>query len=861
MTFSAPRLRRDLTVSEQSLAGEIIAVVKDPISGSFFRLGEAEYFIAAQLDGETSLEVVRRRVEERFETELPAESLQRFVRMLEKGGLLETGNASASAAGRAARRRARRFQGGILCQRFRVCDPDRLFSRLVGRVRFFFTPHFVVLSALMILFSAGLVAMNWEDVRGSVSRLFQVSALPVALITIFVVITAHEFAHGLTCKYFGGEVHELGLLLIYLQPAFYCNVSDAWLFPRKASRLWVGFAGPYFELFLWSLAAVVWRLTDMESSVNYIAFVVMTSTGIKTLFNFNPLIKMDGYYLLSDYLEIPNLRQKSFSYVGHLIKRLFCGGPPTDSLSRRQRRFCLAYGLVGLIGSVSLLGLAIVKLGSYLVEKEQPMAFVFFAGLLGTKFRSRFRRLFGKSSGAPDPDDDFGSGSGPVDPDAGSDSESGSTARAGSGPGTPAAVPGQTNGHGHGNGNGHAAGPSARAAAAASASAAAPAPAPAPAPAKKRDKRPARPGLRRAILWILLAAATALYLVYGQGELKIRGRFNVLPVRNADVRSEVEGILEELYVEEGQTVHAGDVIARLSDRDWRSELRKTEADIAQSRARLRMLEIGPTAEEIEVARTAVTKARDHLNYSRQRLQRDKSLFEQSLLSRKDFEETQEQAATDENELAVADSKLKLLLKGTRPEEIEAIRAEIARQETQRRFLEEQLRLLTVTSPIDGVIATPELQLMEMRGQLVKKGELIAKVYEIRTITAEIVVSERDIADVTVGQVVRLKARAHPRETFLGKVTAIATVAQINASSSSGAVFAAGAQTASGSTAFSRANVNPKTILVTTRIDNQALLLKPEMTGQAKIFCGSKRPLDLLIRRLTRTLNVEFWSWL
>src|SRR5437762_11088942 len=133
---------------------------------------------------------------------------------------------------------------------------------------------------------------------------------------------AHEFAHGLTCKHFGGEVRELGVLLLYFQPAFYCNVSDAWLFPEKSKRRWVGFAGPYFELFLWACAVLVWRLTDPETWLNSGALAVLAVSGVKTLLNFNPLLKLDGYYLLSDALDMPNLRQRSYAYVGGRLKRL-----------------------------------------------------------------------------------------------------------------------------------------------------------------------------------------------------------------------------------------------------------------------------------------------------------------------------------------------------------------------------------------------------------------------------------------------------------------------------------------------------------------------------------------------------------
>src|SRR5207244_12704875 len=126
--------------------------------------------------------------------------------------------------------------------------PYRVFSRLIGGIWFLVTSYFLALSVAVILFAVGVAITNWDDVRGDVARLFQISSLPLAFLTVFLVITAHEFGHGLTCKHFGGEVHEMGFMLIYLQPALYCNVSDAWLFPEKAKRLWVAFAGPCIEL-------------------------------------------------------------------------------------------------------------------------------------------------------------------------------------------------------------------------------------------------------------------------------------------------------------------------------------------------------------------------------------------------------------------------------------------------------------------------------------------------------------------------------------------------------------------------------------------------------------------------------------
>src|SRR6185436_10731524 len=128
--------------------------------------------------------------------------------------------------------------------------------------------------------AVGLTASNWTEIELDLPRLYSVQSLALAWCIAMLVIVAHEFAHGLTCKHFGGSVREIGFLLLYFQPAFYCNVSDAWLFPEKSKRLWVSFAGAYFEIFLWSLATVVWRVTDPYTLINYVALVVMATSGV-----------------------------------------------------------------------------------------------------------------------------------------------------------------------------------------------------------------------------------------------------------------------------------------------------------------------------------------------------------------------------------------------------------------------------------------------------------------------------------------------------------------------------------------------------------------------------------------------------
>jgi len=848
MTPRLPRLRSDLIVRAQQTAHGTSVVIKDPISGKFFRLGEAEQFIVQQLDGETSMEVIRQRAESSFGAVLPIESLNVFIQNLKKNGILETMEARKIDV----RPGKARFRGSPLYCRFRIFDPCRLLRRLLPWTGFFYTSFFVLLSAATILAAAGVTISSWADFREELPLLYSSwSAISAILALNFLVVGAHEFGHGLTCTRFGGEVHEMGCALVFLQPAFYCNVSDAWLFAEKSKRLWVGFAGPYFELFLWSLAVTTWRLTEPDTWIHFVALSVMATSGLKTLLNFNPLIKLDGYYLLSDCLEIPNMRRRSFRYVGNLVEKLFGleSLEETGDLSRRERTIFSIYGTLALAGSFSILGFILVSAGGSLVEGRTPTAVLITLGMLALKYRRRFRRMFGKTSGASGSfdDEDFDT------PEKANDLEESTVPRESShfamsngatGVQEPAPLVDRTDaeapnstGHAVTSENGDRSG----------------------APdksddAKKKKKRRWGRAVRRTV-WLALAACAALALVRGHAELRVAGPFNVLPIDNSDVRAAVDGVIDRIYVHEGDYVRQGQPVARLIDIDTRAALEKTEAQLAEADAKLRMQVAGPTANEIEVAKANVTKAEDNFKYAQIRLAMAKKVFDENLLSRKEYEDVAALESAARNDLAVARDQLTLLVSGTRPEDIEATKAQIEQFKADQRHLGEQRRMLTVYSPSTGVVATPTLQLKQLTHQLVKKGDLIAKVFDLRTVTAQIAVDEKDIADVRVNQKVELRARAYPNDVFYGTVNFVSTSVLGNT-----ATNASGGEAAPVAITPSSSSSAKKSILVTTQIDNHSLLLKPEMTGQAKILCGRRRALDLLTRRFTHAVKVEFWSW-
>ena len=803
----SPRLRIDLIVSRQEAPDGVFYVYKDPATRRFFRFREPEHLIAQQLDGRSSLVAIVQKLAGEFESALSVDVLEQYVEQLRRLGLLQT-DQPASVVEAPLRQRV---AGSPLYVRLKAFDPDRLLDRLVGKVWFCFTPAFSAVSLAIFLAAVGIWIVHWDEIVRDLEQLYRFDALLLAWITVLLVTTAHEFAHGLTCKQFGGKVHEIGLLLLYFQPAFYCNISDAWLFPEKSKRLWVTFAGAYLDLFVWSVATLAWWAVEPDTWVSFLALIVMATSAVKTFFNMNPLIKLDGYYLLSDYLDIPNLRQRSMAYLKGVVAGPWRSTDRVADVTRRERRIYVAYGLLAGVYSTWLLSVIALHFGGYLVEQYQGAGFLAFSGLLMTVFRNPLSRATGKL----------------------------------------------------------------------------------PAPLRRRPSEIVR--LPRRVVRAGLIAVALAVLFLARLELKVSGEFTVRPVRNADVRAAVDGTIAEVYVNEGDRVRSGDVLLRLSDRDHRAELEKVEAGIAEKRATLNMLRAGPRDEEVAISRdgiqtaktryehaklrveeaerirgTRLSKAEATVKAAEERLQyvvndrnRSKELFAQGLIPRKQLDDAEQEVTLRQRELEVAqaerqlisvdtltearqevaitekqvheaDGKYRLLVAGARPETIQATEAEIARLETERRYLAEQVRLTTVVSPETGIVTTPKLK--EKAGEYVRKGDLLLKVYEMGTITPEVTIPEKEIADVKPGQKVVMKARAYPGLSFPGTVKAIAPAA------------------------IEDSALRRKVFRVTIALDEPSDLLKAEMTGNAKILCGTRPVAQLLTRRIARYLRVEFWSW-
>jgi len=194
----------------------------------------------------------------------------------------------------------------------------------------------------MMLAALMLVASQWQTFSSRLpdfQSFFNWHSIVYFWCSLAIIKIIHEFGHGLTAKHYGGEVHEMGMLFLVLTPALYCDVTDSWLLPSKWKRIWISAAGIYVECFLASLATFVWWNTE-QGLLNSLSLATMFICSVNTImFNANPLLRYDGYYVMSDYLEIPNLRVKSTQFFAYLFQEKVLGLEiPVQSYMPRSRR-------------------------------------------------------------------------------------------------------------------------------------------------------------------------------------------------------------------------------------------------------------------------------------------------------------------------------------------------------------------------------------------------------------------------------------------------------------------------------------------------------------------------------------------
>ncbi len=399
-----PRLTPGTIVRRIAGVEESYVVAREPEERRFFKFEDWEYDLFALLDGTRSLSELAEEFNARHpEIGADVQWMADYVEGLRQIGLIEKSEQERHLVmmDKLKSLRRRRFydaESTLFEIRVPMLDPDRLMERIMRYIHWWWSPWFV--GAWLVAFAVvlGFLIHHWDLYWAGFFEFWNLPEKTVwGWVAFFAVILGvdlwHELGHGFTCKRFGGEVHDIGFMLFYFEPAFYCMVDDSYMFPRRSHRMYAAFGGGYFELMLCSLSLAVWLLTPAEWWIHGAAMTLVFFTGLSAIaLNFNPLIKLDGYYVLMDWLDVPNLREDSFEYIGDLAKKLLLRlRVEPKPISRRRRRIYLAYGVLSVVYTAVLFVVLYGFARRWFVGWFGPVGYIVLLGLIAFVFRRRIR--------------------------------------------------------------------------------------------------------------------------------------------------------------------------------------------------------------------------------------------------------------------------------------------------------------------------------------------------------------------------------------------------------------------------------------------------------------------------------------
>jgi putative peptide zinc metalloprotease protein len=857
-----PRLAADVEIAEQRDGDRSAFVIGSLAVGRFMLLRENEEKVRLLLDGNRTPSAVCAEFGQQHGAALSLPTLTKFLAKLDEAGILD---------GERDHRPPPPDQqpGTQFYSRFSLFNPDRLFSYTVAGLRWVWTPEFVIYT-LLLMFSALLLALLNPAELTSYSFYMATEHYLMIFLAGLVVGFAHEFAHGLTCKAFGGRPTEVGVLLIYyFLPALYCNVSSLHLIPHRHQRLWVIAAGVYWQMLVGTLALLAWFIFVPYTLLADLAFAFFLGSVVDVIFNANPLIKLDGYYFVSQWLRLPNLMDRSRAYWRGLLKQILFGeeNVAAQQWSKRERTIYTVFGLLSFVYTVGLRTFIVFYVGSYLADWFHFMGLLLAALLALFYMRHPLRQLCsaaismtgrmyvslfekrGEETMASDKQE--------------TSAESVGTQRK----------------------------------------------------LWRRRLVPLTIGL--VIMLILCLPWNASVGNYGT--------LVAIPGEEAIIRAPESATLIALQAQPGQQIVAGSVVGRMGDLGLEEQIIQVQSELArvntdcsrllgelhtseemaqradlQLRQRqrehdeindeLRLIrarqgsETTILAENLHSAsiRTAAFSSPDtqparlaypaalavlqadvdlrlaQLQEARAKLERTRKLFAEGLVPRIELEAAETRAATLALEQTGARERLEAALTAHRRQytstttvmklaysdlnaatlqlnrlggELQAMRNLAATLESRRDLLLRKRAQFELVTPHAGMVFGEDLP--RSVGQFFQKGIEICRVADTRRLQLRVQVPEREIGDVSLGYLVRLRTRSFPDRTFQGVVSKIGGESE-------------------------RDQNQQATYRVELMIENTDGLLRPGMTAYARIEFGRQRVGRILLHKIKQVLRPELW---
>ena len=349
------QLKDELIFVPQKFGDATYYHIEIPSSSKFFKIGYAEYVFISLLDGETSF---AHALAISSQT-LGAEALSEQQATQTLFWLLDNNLAAATDASMGLQSGDEEKQPlwqklNPFWMKFPLGKPDKWIDGCTAALGWVFHPAAVVISLLTMLVALMSLATHWEKFSASVGTVFSSSNWLWMLVTWVMLKIMHEFAHAIVCKRLGGTVKETGIIFILFAPLAYVDVTSSWRFKSRWHRIAVAVAGMYIELLVAAVCLILWCMTRDQLLAYHLMNVVMLASLSTLIFNANPLMKFDGYFILSDLSGIPNLYQEGSHAVSRCLNWIFYG--QQEEKSRREihhwRHFITGYGLACMVWKV-----------------------------------------------------------------------------------------------------------------------------------------------------------------------------------------------------------------------------------------------------------------------------------------------------------------------------------------------------------------------------------------------------------------------------------------------------------------------------------------------------------------------------
>jgi len=348
-----PKLRSDIKIEVEDDSKHVSAgaIIQNPENGTVLKLDASGLFIVRHLDGEKTFHEIYMEYIDEVGMISPQQLVLIFEK-LEKNGMLDEKEKSANEHG------VKSFLSRILNPMFSLSDADRIINIVYRYTFWIFKPICLIL--LLGIGVSGIVPLlkNWSTISESIANLgefymkYPFFVIPLYVLMLLTIII-HEFGHALTCKHFGGSVNRMGIMFYLTMFVFFCDTSSAWKFSSKWRRIAVSLGGAWFTFVLLGVLLHLFGLCAASGSLwttVWATLILFNLIGL--ILNFNPFIKMDGYYILMDLTNIPNLRKRSFDFLKMKALKVFAKEKKNSEITSKEKLIYWVYGVSGAVVTV-----------------------------------------------------------------------------------------------------------------------------------------------------------------------------------------------------------------------------------------------------------------------------------------------------------------------------------------------------------------------------------------------------------------------------------------------------------------------------------------------------------------------------